>query len=63
MIEPTESEGMETLDAFAVACLWITEEVEPNPQRLQVASHCSPAHRLNEVTASPRPILRDFPSL
>jgi glycine dehydrogenase subunit 2 len=57
MIEPTETESKETLDAFAEAMLKIVEEARENPEILQQAPHNAPVRRLDEVGAARRPVL------
>jgi glycine dehydrogenase subunit 2 len=52
MIEPTETESVETLDAFAEAMLQIAEEVTRSPELLHAAPHHTPVGRLNEVAAA-----------
>ena len=39
MIEPTETESKETLDAFIDAMIQIAKEVEENPEIVQEAPH------------------------
>ncbi len=58
MIEPTETEPKETLDAFADAMLRIAERAETDPTSLHEAPLRAPLRRLDEVTAARRPILR-----
>ena len=58
MIEPTETESMETLDAFAEAMLHIAEEARETPELLQQAPHRAPVRRLDEVRAARNLILR-----
>jgi glycine dehydrogenase subunit 2 len=58
MIEPTESETKETLDAFCEAMLQIAEEAETHPELLREAPHTAPLRRLDEATAARKPILR-----
>ena len=58
MIEPTESESKETLDAFCDAMLAIAREAETQPELLREAPHDAPLRRLDEATAARRPILR-----
>jgi glycine dehydrogenase subunit 2 len=58
MIEPTETESKETLDAFAEAMLKIAEEAEENPELLHQAPHTAPVTRLDEVRAARQPRLR-----
>jgi glycine dehydrogenase subunit 2 len=57
MIEPTETESRETLDAFADAMLAIAREAETEPETVQSAPHEAPVTRLDEVTAARRPNL------
>jgi glycine dehydrogenase subunit 2 len=52
MIEPTESESKETLDAFARALLAIAQEARTNPELLKAAPHDTPVGRLDEVKAA-----------
>jgi glycine dehydrogenase subunit 2 len=58
MIEPTETESKETLDAFADALLSIAEEARTNPDLLHDAPHNAPVGRLDEVRAAKELILR-----
>ena len=57
MIEPTETESKETLDAFAEAMLRIAEEAATSPEILQSAPVAQPVKRLDEVNAVKTPIL------
>jgi len=52
MIEPTETESKETLDAFAEALARIAEEARTDPDLLFNAPHTTPLSRLDEVRAS-----------
>ncbi|MCX6029881.1 MAG: aminomethyl-transferring glycine dehydrogenase subunit GcvPB [Chloroflexi bacterium] len=52
MIEPTETESKETLDAFADAMLQIAEEARSQPELLKSAPHHAPVKRLDEVKAA-----------
>jgi len=52
MIEPTETESKETLDAFAEALLRIAEEARTDPELLHTAPHKAPVSRLDEVRAA-----------
>jgi glycine dehydrogenase subunit 2 len=52
MIEPTETESKETLDAFADALLQIAEEARTQPELLKTAPHRAPVRRLDEVKAA-----------
>jgi glycine dehydrogenase subunit 2 len=58
MIEPTETESKETLDAFADALLRIAEEARTDPDLLHDAPHNAPVRRLDEVRAAKELILR-----
>lgn len=58
MIEPTETEPRETLDAFARAMVEIADEAERDPQLLRDAPVAAPLRRLDEVTAARKPVLR-----
>jgi len=58
MIEPTETESKETLDAFVEAMLKIAEEAQENPDLLHQAPHTTPVTRLDEVRAARQPVLR-----
>jgi glycine dehydrogenase subunit 2 len=57
MIEPTETESKETLEAFAAALNAIAEEAKANPQLLKDAPHETPVTRLDETAAARKPIL------
>lgn len=58
MIEPTETEGKETLDAFIDAMLQIAREVDDNPEIIKDAPHGTPVRRLDETMAARKPKLR-----
>ena len=51
MIEPTESETKETLDAFIEVMKQIAREAQEDPERLKNAPHDTPVRRLDEVRA------------
>ena len=55
MIEPTETESKETLDAFAEALEQIVRE---DPATLHEAPHTTPVSRPDEVSAARQPVLR-----
>ncbi len=67
MVEPTETETKERLDAFADAMLAIAREAAEEPQTLKDAPHHRPVGRLDEVKAAKRAIVRyrfeDHPDL
>jgi glycine dehydrogenase subunit 2 len=52
MIEPTETESKETLDAFCDAMIAIAQEARENPELLKTAPHNAPVKRLDEVRAA-----------
>ena len=58
MIEPTETESLATLDAFADAMIAIADEVAADPEKLHQAPLTMPVTRLDEVTAARKPDLR-----
>jgi glycine dehydrogenase subunit 2 len=58
LIEPTETESLETLDAFADALLEIAGEAESDPQLVRDAPHTAPVRRLDEARAARQPNLR-----
>ena len=58
MIEPTETESVETLDRFADAMLAIAREAEETPDLVKTAPHTTAIGRLDEVAAVRRPNLR-----
>jgi glycine dehydrogenase subunit 2 len=57
MIEPTETESKETLDAFAKTMIKIAEEARSNPEVLKSAPHKTPFGRLDEVKAAKELVL------
>jgi len=61
MIEPTETESRETLDAFVEAMVRIAREVEDEPDRVKQAPHFTPVRRLDEARAARNPVLRWTP--
>ena len=58
MIEPTETETRETLDAFIQALIDIDREVTDNPGLVLQAPHTAPVSRLDEARAARQPDLR-----
>lgn len=58
MIEPTETESKETLDAFIDAMIQIAKEAEENPEIVQEAPHTTVIGRLDETLAARKPVLR-----
>jgi glycine dehydrogenase subunit 2 len=59
MIEPTETESKETLDAFVSAMRKIAEEALEEPDTLRTAPQSLPVRRLDEVRAARQLILCD----
>lgn len=57
MIEPTETESKETLDAFIDAMEKIAEEAVTSPELLKNAPHNAPMKRLDEVQAAKHLVL------
>ena len=55
MIEPTETESRETLDAFIEAMKRIAEEARTTPELLKTAPHHTPVRRLDDVKAVKEP--------
>ena len=58
MIEPTETEPPEAIEALAEALIAIAEEAEQDPDMLHGAPWTAPIGRLDETAAARRPILR-----
>lgn len=58
MVEPTETEPIEVLDAFVAAMAKIAAEVNEDPQIVQTAPHNMPVSRLDETRAARQPDLR-----
>ena len=52
MIEPTETESLESLDFFVDAMLQIADEAETNPDYVVAAPHATEYKRLDEVGAN-----------
>ena len=58
MIEPTETEAKETLDAFCDAMLAIAREAAEEPELLKNAPQSRPVGRLDEVRAAKQLIVK-----
>ncbi len=58
MIEPTETESKETLDAFIAAMKTIAKEARENPDKLKNAPHSTLVRRPDETLAARNPILK-----
>jgi glycine dehydrogenase subunit 2 len=61
MIEPTETETRQTLDAFVDAMLKIQQEARENPDLVRQAPHTTRLGRLDEARAARKPRLRWTP--
>jgi glycine dehydrogenase subunit 2 len=59
MVEPTETETKETLDAFADAIAAILKEAAADPTIAQGAPYSTPVRRLDEVAAAKQPVIRE----
>jgi glycine dehydrogenase subunit 2 len=57
MIEPTETESKQTLDAFADTLLQIAQEARTDPELIKSAPHITPVGRLDEVRAAKELVL------
>ena len=57
MIEPTETESKEDIDAFIEACKAIAKEVEDDPDLLRQAPRYTKVSRLDETAAARKPRL------
>jgi len=57
MIEPTETESLETIDEFISACKSIAEEAADSPEKLKQAPVRCKLKRLDETAAARRPCL------
>lgn len=58
MIEPTETESKETLDAFCEAMIQIAREAETNPEVIYQAPVTTPVRPLDQTKAAREPNLR-----
>ena len=58
LIEPTETETKETLDAFAEVMAEILREGAEDPEIARNAPYGTPVRRLDEAGAAKRPVIR-----
>ncbi len=58
MIEPTETESLETLDAYVDALRQVLERAAEDPDYLANSPYETPVRRLDEVKAARQPVLR-----
>jgi len=63
LIEPTETESREVLDAFVEAMICIREEAERSPELVTGAPHSLPVKRLDDVRAAREPDLAWRPAV
>ena len=62
MIEPTETESLETLDEFVAAMLAIDQQARSDPEQVRSAPHRTVVGRLDEVKAAREPVLKWTPA-
>ncbi|ARU63242.1 glycine dehydrogenase (aminomethyl-transferring) [Tumebacillus avium] len=58
MIEPTETENLQTLDGFCDLMIKIAKEAEENADLIKNAPYNTKVNRLDETTAARNPVLR-----
>ncbi|MGI6787531.1 MAG: aminomethyl-transferring glycine dehydrogenase subunit GcvPB [Acholeplasmataceae bacterium] len=58
MVEPTETESLDTLNHFIRVMKKISEEAKENPELLKEAPHHTLVRRLDEVSAARNPIVK-----
>jgi glycine dehydrogenase subunit 2 len=58
MIEPTETETKQTIDAFVDAMIAIRREADETPDLVKQAPHHTKVSRLDEARAARKPQLR-----
>jgi glycine dehydrogenase subunit 2 len=59
LVEPTETETRETLDAFAESVGEILAEAAEDPETARNAPYTTPVRRLDEAGAAKRPVIRE----
>ncbi len=57
MIEPTESESLETIDSFIAVMRQIAKEAKTDPETVKTAPHTTPIGRVDDVLAAKQAIL------
>lgn len=62
MIEPTETESVETLNSFAETMIQIAEEAKSKPELLKASPTTTVVRRLDEVKAARTPVLKWQPN-
>ncbi len=58
MTEPTETESLETLEAYVRALAAVVKKADADPDYLAHAPYTTPVRRVDEVTAARKPVLR-----
>lgn len=58
MVEPTETESLETIDGFIDTMIKIAEEAKEDPSLLKNAPHNTPVRRIDEARAARKLILK-----
>jgi len=58
LIEPTETESMQTLDEFVEVMQAISDEASTEPERVKMAPQITRLRRLDETRAARKPVLR-----
>lgn len=62
MVEPTETESLETMNSFIDVMIKIAQEAKENPEILKNAPTTTPVRRLDEVKAARTPVLKWQPN-
>jgi glycine dehydrogenase subunit 2 len=62
MVEPTETEDLQTLDSFVEVMRQIDRELREEPEIVRTAPHTTPVRRPDETQAARHPMLRWSPS-
>ena len=58
MIEPTETESLESIEEYISLLIQIAKEAEENPEIIKTAPHTTPVKLLDEVSAARKPIVK-----
>lgn len=58
MIEPTETESLDTLNGFIDVMKKVAIEAKEDPDTVKSAPHTTPVRRLDETTAAKKPLLK-----
>ena len=58
MVEPTETESLESLDAYAEVLARVLKRAQSDSSDIEGAPYNTPVRRLDEVTAARKPVLR-----